>query len=693
MGLTSGTANKPILPAGWTPLNHSSGQTFVDATLATWQYDYSPKQKKWANAKDTKGNLWVWIPRFTYKMGSDPSVDIKFSNGVTDDTSGGFKSHKAFTFGAAQIVGFWAMKYQAYQDSANGNLPGSKSGQPAYRSIQVSDIFNACRNLQPTITTATSGVDVHMMKNVEWGAVTLLAYAVGQGRPKINGDTSYRTGFTTGGTVNASGSLDTTGETSTTGNPTGVFDMVGCAWEYVASYVNNSAGNLTTYCSALVNADPKYKDVLPVGSGDTQAANFSAAASPVSDGMALNEMATRGDGTYGWLNWAGSAAYSHFPVSSNPMFIRGGYYGNSYSGLSAFSGTTGNADSNVGFRACFVPLNSAPLISGTDSNLGDKNAPFSQTYQVSDSDGDAISVTEKINGNVIRTVSDVPPNTDMQITIDSATWTSLTTDQPHTLTVVATDSKGNASTRVWTFVKRNSVAGAPLLVSPVDTFRTTKRPVFVATVGSDPENDKQHFKLSLQQIDRDTGANIGSAVTYSTKTSTAGWEVHDGQQWIPFPATGVDNAYAGKQVRYTAQADLALWTKWRWNISSIDSATNTESPGTPRIIRVGNVITKRCKQVINTGAAPAKRMFLRADVLVAKDGTIPASLKVEMTNNALDAVPFWEDATTEFLNAQFHTFTNKTKTAGSWAVDFRITINANDSLGPISIGSYGGTFD
>jgi len=46
------------------------------------------------------------------------------------------------------------------------------------------------------------------------------------------------------------------------------------------------------------------------------------------------------------------ATNSNFPYSSNPVFIRGGNYANSNSGLAYFNNTTGNANSNIGFRAC-----------------------------------------------------------------------------------------------------------------------------------------------------------------------------------------------------------------------------------------------------------------------------------------------------------------------------------------------------
>ena len=51
---------------------------------------------------------------------------------------------------------------------------------------------------------------------------------------------------------------------STTGNITGLYDMSGGAWEYVAGYLNEVTPPLTNY-TTLYNAEPKYKDVYSIG--------------------------------------------------------------------------------------------------------------------------------------------------------------------------------------------------------------------------------------------------------------------------------------------------------------------------------------------------------------------------------------------------------------------------------------------
>ena len=338
--------------------------------------------------RSTKGNLWVWIPRFTYRTiqyADDPEIKIRFSNGINDDTTTidgrACKKHPAFKFGNQELTGIWVAKYAAHKDLDNGGIPGFKADKVAWRSINVNDIFLNCLDLKNQLTTNAAGVDSHMMKNSEWGAPAILAKAIGNQRPDRNSNSDYKTGYGLNG-------VDTTGKSSTTGNMTGIFDMVGNTYEYVASYVNNGHANLNAYCKALVDAESKYKDVFPAGSTDDKPNNYNAAKG-LTDGMMIHETSTAGEGTTSWKNWAGNGAYSYFPASSYPVFLRGGDYNSSYAGLAYFYYSYGNASSYSGFRACFVVLNSAPLISGTDQDLGDKNQGFVIDYSVDDQIGRA----------------------------------------------------------------------------------------------------------------------------------------------------------------------------------------------------------------------------------------------------------------------------------------------------------------
>ena len=95
--------------------------------------------------------------------------------------------------------------------------------------------------------------------------------------------------------------------------------------------------------------------------------------------------------------------------------------------------------------------NQAPVISGSDGNLGTKTAGFSQTYTVSDADNDSVTVEERIDGVLIRSFVVTLGATNAFAVTDS-TWL-MQTNGSHTMTITATDSFGNSATRTYTFTK------------------------------------------------------------------------------------------------------------------------------------------------------------------------------------------------------------------------------------------------
>lgn len=94
--------------------------------------------------------------------------------------------------------------------------------------------------------------------------------------------------------------------------------MSGGAWEYVAGYVNNGNGNLTSYGSSLVNGDAKTKNVYTKASTDNNTNNYNQNASKYGD--AVYETSANGNTSNG--SWYGD--YSYFPYTSYPFFTRGG---------------------------------------------------------------------------------------------------------------------------------------------------------------------------------------------------------------------------------------------------------------------------------------------------------------------------------------------------------------------------------
>ena len=199
------------------------------------------------------------------------------------------------------------------------------------------------------------------MKNDEWGAVAYLSkskYGKQNEEVWINNSGSYITG-SAGNSASASVNTGTTNDytstqgvkASTTGTVYGVYDMSGGAHEYVAGYVNNGHGNLTTCGNSLVNGDEKTKNVYSKASTDNETNNYNANSSKYGD--AVYETSANGRS---YTSWYGD--YSYFPNTGGPFFERGGLRTDgAYAGVFYFSVNYGGSSSSYNsFRPVLVAL-------------------------------------------------------------------------------------------------------------------------------------------------------------------------------------------------------------------------------------------------------------------------------------------------------------------------------------------------
>ena len=90
-GIWDGNVNKPDLMSGMMaikfiePTDSTEGkdEKVSDSSKNDW-YNYS--EKKWANAQTEDGSMWVWIPRYAYKINkSNQTFDVVFLVGTTDN--------------------------------------------------------------------------------------------------------------------------------------------------------------------------------------------------------------------------------------------------------------------------------------------------------------------------------------------------------------------------------------------------------------------------------------------------------------------------------------------------------------------------------------------------------------------------------------------------------------------------------
>lgn len=160
---------------------------------------------------------------------------------------------------------------------------------------------------------------------------------------------------------------------------------------------------------------------------------------------------------------------------------------------------------NIGWRPVLEVLNSAPLISGGQQNIGNKTGPFSVEYQVEDPEGDAVSVVEKINSTVIKTENNVTQGVNRTITLTSEQWAAIPLNVASTITVEATDEKDAKSSRVYTFTKTNAAPTASA-VEPLGDLANIAivdnlTPIFVWTFSDTDPGDKQSaYQLVIEDV-------------------------------------------------------------------------------------------------------------------------------------------------------------------------------------------------
>ena len=301
-----------------------SSWTKIDPADLTW-YNYD--EQKWANAvtvsSATRANylsadigtpinmddietMWVWIPRYSYTVGSEDGanyygkqgeylsstptqalpgeIDVKFiSKGVKDTGSAKYLVSKgasdwrtpdAFTFGDKELSGIWVGKFETSSanpaaEDGGGNTTDLeamiKPNVTSWRGIQVASIGEIGRKVSSSENRYgfdASKTDSHAMKNDEWGAVAYLSQSkYGKlGNRDFSGvnkevyqnkSNTYITGCSYGSPSNDATDygckytydIAVNGTgASTTGTIYGVYDMSGGAWEYVMGNYNRYSG-------------------------------------------------------------------------------------------------------------------------------------------------------------------------------------------------------------------------------------------------------------------------------------------------------------------------------------------------------------------------------------------------------------------------------------------------------------------
>ena len=351
---------------------------------------------KWANAITADGSMWVWIPRYAYKItyytdsnytttsttktqyGKIDVAFVKYENGqntflnstdsgiiTTDPTAQGAGTtnwlvHPAFVNNVnnggwdSELSGIWVGKFEATgtkTKDSDGNVTEATisvmPGVSALRDMKIKDQFKYAKLATFGESVSAENLGSHMAKNSEWGATVYLAYSKygtnGYDVGKNSSDNYY-----TGGTNTQTNIYSINYGQSTTNNPYGVYDLRGGSWEYVASYVNygSSSSDLTnggTTSGDLYGSgdeqstSTKYKTVYTAsGTSESDSYNLLSTGNTIKKGDAIFETSTSYTGFTSWNNGTGNKVLSYFPNTSYPFFLRGDHFNNTGTGMFAF---------------------------------------------------------------------------------------------------------------------------------------------------------------------------------------------------------------------------------------------------------------------------------------------------------------------------------------------------------------------
>ena len=304
------------------------GSNWVKADTSNNNNDwYNYDEQKWANAVTVSSStrskyksastgtvismndietMWVWIPRYSYTIGSTDGVnyygkkgcyleseptlelpgeiDIRFvSTNIKDrgtakyTTSTGSREYytpNGFTFNNKEQSGIWVAKFETSSSNPSASYGGGdttnldpiiKPNITSWRWITLSNAFNVSLKMNDSGNRYgfTSTVDTHVMKNTEWGVVAYLSQSkygklgntnfTGTNKETYQNVSDSRiTGCSWGKPSNENidygcqytydVEINGTGA-STTGTIYGVYDMSGGSWEYVMGNYNNLVGD------------------------------------------------------------------------------------------------------------------------------------------------------------------------------------------------------------------------------------------------------------------------------------------------------------------------------------------------------------------------------------------------------------------------------------------------------------------
>ncbi|MBU5313446.1 hypothetical protein KQI38_15600 [Tissierella carlieri] len=367
------------------------------------------------------------------------------------------------------------------------------------------------------------------------------------------------------------------------------------------------------------------------------------------------------------ISWGSSSGASSYYLERS---VNGGSWASIYSGgTRSYTDTISKSWNTVAYRVRAynsdgfsgyttsptrtVINNTPPTISGSDSNLGDKNLGFVISYQVDDADvSDTLIVTEKLNGSTIKTINGAPRKQNLETEITNETLFSLPLNSENTVEIKVDDQKGGIAYRRYTFRRTNT---APIIDGQDEDLGQKSESFSIDFSVTDNEGNTITVKTYLDGIKKEEYQVEDGATNTFTISSDDWYKLGIGNHSIKIEAIDEHGATAIRNYTFTRYDDKIKFT---------------------------------LKNPIETDMAATK-------ILVTPTWVIPigANAKVEVCNNGYDEVSTWEDITSQVSTGKHYIFTNDVKTADKWGIDIRFTIEKGTATEECIIYGFGGAFE
>ena len=300
----------------------------------------------------TEGSMFVWIPRYAYKItyynesakttiigysdsrgfvhpdGKTPSdmqaptTSVNVNGTIGNTNYNYYRPHPAFETDLDQggwskrITGIWVGKFEARGTKTEVT---TISGATVINYSTSGSLWDALKNNFSAQTTGS-----HMVKNSEWGAFSYLAESkFGRNEVAITKQGSYGT---------QAGYYKSNENQSTTGSIYGIYETVGGLNEYVASYIpndNNTNGyqfasidGLSTTKNNKTESTPYSTVYLYNTSSDTDANNYLLSLNRIfGDGICETSTSSSGNSVTAW-----HGTWCEFLHYWSCFFVRGDTY-------------------------------------------------------------------------------------------------------------------------------------------------------------------------------------------------------------------------------------------------------------------------------------------------------------------------------------------------------------------------------